>query len=162
MQLGLVGDGAAQRGRAIVLVGEGGDAEVTGADLGASVDASSLVAEAFAANPLWNVTAWFPPSIDAPVRIDDETAASVLRAAAPELYIEPVDATLAYDATSVSYVSTPAEPGTGIDVAAETPTILTTEAGQESDRLRVLGIAPLIGEAVRRIADESSVSSLFD
>jgi len=43
-----------------------------------------------------------------------------------------------------------------------TDTILTTEAGQESDRLRVLGIAPLIGEAVRRIADESSVSSLFD
>jgi len=26
----------------------------------------------------------------------------------------------------------------------------------------VLTIAPLIGEAVRRIADESSVSSLFD
>jgi ribose-phosphate pyrophosphokinase len=43
-----------------------------------------------------------------------------------------------------------------------TDTILTTEAARESDRLRVLGIAPLIGEAVRRIADESSVSSLFD
>jgi len=28
--------------------------------------------------------------------------------------------------------------------------------------IRVLSIAPLIGEAVRRIADESSVSSLFD
>ena len=27
---------------------------------------------------------------------------------------------------------------------------------------RILTIAPLIGEAVRRIADESSVSSLFD
>ena len=102
----------------IVLVGEGGGAEVTGADLGASVDASGLVAEAFAANPLWNVTAWFPESLDAPVRIDDETATSVLRAAAPELYTEPVDATLAYDASSVSYVTTPAEPGTGIDIAA--------------------------------------------
>jgi ribose-phosphate pyrophosphokinase len=43
-----------------------------------------------------------------------------------------------------------------------TDTILTTEAAQESERIRVLTIAPLIGEAVRRIADESSVSSLFD
>ena len=43
-----------------------------------------------------------------------------------------------------------------------TDTILPTEAAQESDRIRVLTIAPLIGEAVRRIADESSVSSLFD
>jgi len=43
-----------------------------------------------------------------------------------------------------------------------TDTILPTEATQASDRIRVLTIAPLIGEAVRRIADESSVSSLFD
>ncbi len=43
-----------------------------------------------------------------------------------------------------------------------TDTILPTEAARDSDRIRVLTIAPLIGEAVRRIADESSVSSLFD
>jgi ribose-phosphate pyrophosphokinase len=43
-----------------------------------------------------------------------------------------------------------------------TDTILPTDAAKDSDRLRVLTIAPLIGEAVRRIADESSVSSLFD
>ena len=43
-----------------------------------------------------------------------------------------------------------------------TDTILPTEATQASDRIRVLTIAPLIGEAIRRIADESSVSSLFD
>ena len=41
-------------------------------------------------------------------------------------------------------------------------TIMPTEATAASDRIRVLTIAPLIGEAVRRIADESSVSSLFD
>jgi ribose-phosphate pyrophosphokinase len=41
-------------------------------------------------------------------------------------------------------------------------TILPTEATRECARIRVLAIAPLIGEAVRRIADESSVSSLFD
>ena len=43
-----------------------------------------------------------------------------------------------------------------------TDTILPTEPAQASKRIRVLTIAPLIGEAVRRIADESSVSSLFD
>jgi len=43
-----------------------------------------------------------------------------------------------------------------------TDTILPTEATRASDRIRILSIAPLIGEAIRRIADESSVSSLFD
>ena len=43
-----------------------------------------------------------------------------------------------------------------------TDTILPTDAAIASDRIRILTIAPLIGEAVRRIADESSVSSLFD
>lgn len=43
-----------------------------------------------------------------------------------------------------------------------TDTILPTEETQKSDKIRLLTIAPLIGEAIRRIADESSVSSLFD
>ncbi|MFM2300615.1 MAG: hypothetical protein RLZZ84_351 [Pseudomonadota bacterium] len=43
-----------------------------------------------------------------------------------------------------------------------TDTIMASEAAQQSDKVRVLTIAPLIGEAIRRIADESSVSSLFD
>ena len=43
-----------------------------------------------------------------------------------------------------------------------TDTILPTDATHDSDRIRVLTVAPLVGEAIRRIADESSVSSLFD
>jgi ribose-phosphate pyrophosphokinase len=43
-----------------------------------------------------------------------------------------------------------------------TDSIQATEAAQQSDKIRILTIAPLIGEAIRRIADESSVSSLFD
>ena len=43
-----------------------------------------------------------------------------------------------------------------------TDSILPTDATQDSTRIRILPIAPLIGEAIRRIADESSVSSLFD
>jgi ribose-phosphate pyrophosphokinase len=40
--------------------------------------------------------------------------------------------------------------------------IQLTEAAEASDKIRALPIAPLVGEAIRRIADESSVSSLFD
>ena len=43
-----------------------------------------------------------------------------------------------------------------------TDSILPTEATKESKHIRILTIAPLIGEAIRRISDESSVSSLFD
>ena len=43
-----------------------------------------------------------------------------------------------------------------------TNSILPTDAARESKQIRILPIAPLIGEAIRRIADESSVSSLFD
>jgi ribose-phosphate pyrophosphokinase len=43
-----------------------------------------------------------------------------------------------------------------------TDTILAQEADAASDKIRVLTIAPLVAEAIRRIADESSVSSLFD
>ncbi len=43
-----------------------------------------------------------------------------------------------------------------------TDSILPTDPTRDSDRIRILSVAPLIGEAVRRIADESSVSSLFD
>ena len=43
-----------------------------------------------------------------------------------------------------------------------TDTILATDAAKDSSCIRILPIAPLIGEAIRRIADESSVSSLFD
>ena len=43
-----------------------------------------------------------------------------------------------------------------------TDTIQATEAARDCSSIRILSIATLIGEAIRRIADESSVSSLFD
>lgn len=49
-----------------------------------------------------------------------------------------------------------------LDELVITDTILPTDATRASSRIRILPVAPLIGEAVRRIADESSVSSLFD
>jgi ribose-phosphate pyrophosphokinase len=43
-----------------------------------------------------------------------------------------------------------------------TDSIAAYEAAGASDRIRILTIAPLLAEAIRRIADETSVSSLFD
>ena len=43
-----------------------------------------------------------------------------------------------------------------------TDSIGTYEAAAATDKIRILTIAPLLAEAIRRIADESSVSSLFD
>jgi ribose-phosphate pyrophosphokinase len=43
-----------------------------------------------------------------------------------------------------------------------TDSIQATEAVRVSDTMRQLTIAPLIGEAMNRIAESRSVSSLFD
>ena len=54
-----------------------------------------------------------------------------------------------------------------VDGSALSELIITDSIGQhdvikDSARIRLLTIAPLLGEAIKRIADESSVSSLFD
>src|SRR5690606_17424637 len=43
-----------------------------------------------------------------------------------------------------------------------TDSIRATEAVRVADKIREITVAPLMGEAIRRISDESSVSSLFD
>ena len=52
--------------------------------------------------------------------------------------------------------------GSALTELVITDSILPTEGTKASKVIRVLPIAPLLGEAIRRIADESSVSSLFD
>jgi len=49
-----------------------------------------------------------------------------------------------------------------IEELVTTDSIQATEAVRVAHNIRQLTIAPLLGEAIRRIADESSVSSLFD
>jgi len=43
-----------------------------------------------------------------------------------------------------------------------TDTIMTTEAAKTVKNMRVISVAPLLGEAIKRISEETSVSSLFD
>jgi len=49
-----------------------------------------------------------------------------------------------------------------LDELVMTDTIQPSEAALKSKSIRILPIAPLLGEAIRRIANEESVSKLFD
>jgi ribose-phosphate pyrophosphokinase len=52
--------------------------------------------------------------------------------------------------------------GSALKELVITDTILPTDATAASSKIRILTIAPLIGEAILRISHETSVSSLFD
>lgn len=43
-----------------------------------------------------------------------------------------------------------------------TDTIMTTDEVKKAKNIRVVSVAPLLGEAIKRISEETSVSSLFD
>lgn len=96
-----------------VTLGDGGPT-VTGADLGAGIDADAAAATAFDERPMWNVTQWFGDGYDASVTLDSDAATAALRDAAPAMFTDPVGATVAFDGTA--YAVTPAVPGEGIDV----------------------------------------------
>jgi ribose-phosphate pyrophosphokinase len=49
-----------------------------------------------------------------------------------------------------------------LDMLVTTDSIQATEAMRVSQNIRQLTIAPLLGEAIRRVSEEKSVSSLFD
>jgi lipoprotein-anchoring transpeptidase ErfK/SrfK len=93
------------------------ETELSGADLGASIDAQRLAEEAHAQNPLWKVTEWNADADVTPtVALDDEIAAAALRTAAPGLFVDPKNATMAFDAATASYTVTPAVDGAGVDL----------------------------------------------
>ena len=52
--------------------------------------------------------------------------------------------------------------GSALTELVITDSIASTESVVQAKRIRTLTIAPLLAEAIKRIADESSVSSLFD
>ncbi|MEJ1087108.1 L,D-transpeptidase family protein [Microbacterium sp. Mu-80] len=111
----------------------GADTNLSGADLGAAVDAQALAEQAFADSPMWNLGTWMGDPVTVPVTLDPETAEQALRAAVPTSYIDPTDATVVFDEAASKYVTTPAEAGTGISVD-ELATAFSTAAndGQTS------------------------------
>jgi lipoprotein-anchoring transpeptidase ErfK/SrfK len=135
----------------VVLTGAGEGAEVTGAELGAAVDAQALADAAFAQHPMWNPTAWFAET-DAEIELDPATATEALREVAPQFYTDATDATVAFDAATASYVSTPAVAGTGIDVAAVQDAI---QAAFEAGETRVQ-LDPVTTEVAADISTETA------
>ncbi|WP_337026798.1 peptidoglycan binding domain-containing protein, partial [Microbacterium sp. LB16] len=102
----------------VTLTGDGDGTVLTGTDLGASVDATALADKAFAEHPLWNLGAWMGDPVPAEITFDTAKADAALRAAVPTSFDDPVDAGVVFDAASGTYVITPSETGTGIDVNA--------------------------------------------
>ncbi len=105
---------------AVTVESPDGAITVTGADLGATVDADALADQAFAQNPMWNPSSWFPTGTDISIDVDTAAASAALRDALPGSYQAPVDATVTFDEGSQSYVATPAQPGEGIDAGVVT------------------------------------------
>lgn len=101
----------------VTLTGEGDDVVLTGAELGAAADASALADTAFAERPMWNLGAWMGDPVAADIVLDPETATAALRGAVPTSFVDPVDAGVVFDAAKSTYVVTPSQAGTGIDVA---------------------------------------------
>lgn len=115
----------------IEFTGDGGDVTLTGAELGASVNADRLAAEAFAAHPAWQVAGWFGEAAVAPVTLDAAKATTALRGAMASLYVEPTNAVVAFDAATGNYAVTPAVAGQGIDLTAVHTTLQNAfNAGQ--------------------------------
>lgn len=103
-----------------LVLGDGGPS-ITGADLGATIDAEALGTSAFSERPMWNVTQWFGDPLDAVVTVDADKATAALRAALPADYTDPIGASVAFD--GASFAVTPAVDGTGIDVDALTKSL---------------------------------------
>jgi len=94
-----------------------GGAEITGAELGATVDAQEAAAKAFEDHPLWKISDWNPSDPYAPtVTIDRDKAITALQEANADLFVEPVDASVSYDDGAFAAVA--ATPGSGPDLDA--------------------------------------------
>jgi lipoprotein-anchoring transpeptidase ErfK/SrfK len=143
----------------IVLAGAEGDPEVTGAELGASVDARALADRAFSEHPMWNPTTWYADPTTAAVRIDADAATVALRDAAPDLYVDPVDARIAFDAATASYTVIPAEPGTGIDIESVRLALQAAIAAGET-RVELDATPVQVDGAISTATADTSVATL--
>lgn len=116
-----------------------GTVSVTGADLGATVNATEIASSVFETRPAWNVTQWNGTPVAVDVTVDAAAVHKVLAAAAPDQNTEPTDASVGFDSASGAYTVTPAVAGSGLDATAVTAALVsaftdgrssTTIAGQ--------------------------------
>lgn len=138
----------------VTLTGAGDDVVLTGADLGASIDAGALADKAFAEHPLWNLGAWMGDPIAGEITLDPATADAALRSAVPTSYEDPTDAGVAFDAATASYTVTPSVSGTAVDIDGLTSAIVDTIA--DGGRSLEFSGAPV--EAAAAVTDEDATT----
>lgn len=139
----------------ITLTGAGDGTVLTGADLGADVDATALADKAFAEHPLWNLGAWMGDPVPAEIAFDTAKADAALRGAVPTSFDDPVDAGVVFDAASGTFVITPAEAGTGIDLA-DLNAAFTAAVGEGRSALEYSGDA---AEAAPAVSDDDATAT---
>ncbi len=116
----------------ITLIGAGEPTTLSGAHLGAHVDAHALAQQVHADSPAWNLSTWHPEALPVALTLDDDEAERRLREAAPAAWTEPVDATVVFDPDAGRYVTTPAVNGLGVDVPALTAAMSEALAAGET------------------------------
>ncbi len=124
-----------------------GPVTLTGADLGATIDAKAAAADAFDAAPAWKVGSWGSDAADATISIDDAKTLAALRAALPDLYVDPVDADITLDAATGVYRVIPAIEGQGVStdaVRAGLEEAVASEAGTASIEVTAVPIPALL------------------
>ncbi|CAN7195401.1 L,D-transpeptidase family protein [Microbacterium sp. LjRoot45] len=128
---GAASDAIAQRlANTTVTLGEGGPS-VTGAQLGAIVDAGTLAGQAYHDRPLWNVAQWFGDTADAEIDLDATTATAALQQVAPESFTAPTPAAIVF--ADDGYIVTPAVDGRGIDLDVVTAALQDAFSSGRSD-----------------------------
>ncbi len=164
---GAAADALAERLAAttVVLTSAEGSPELSAADLGATLDARALAERAHAEHPMWNVSTWNGDPSTAAVRIDAEAATAALRDAAPSLFTDPVDATIAFDATTAWFAATPDVPGSGVSVEAVRLALQSAlargEARVELDTAAAVAI-PAITSTASAEAQAASLNTMLD
>ncbi|WEK62398.1 MAG: L,D-transpeptidase family protein [Candidatus Microbacterium colombiense] len=138
----------------VTLTGAGDGVVLSGADLGASIAATELADQAFAAHPMWNLSTWMGDPIPGEITLDAEKATSALRGAVPSSYQDPTDAGLTFDAASGNYVVTPSAAGTGIDVGEVTSAF----AAAVADGAKSLEFSGAPTEALPAISDDDAAA----
>ncbi|MCW4456657.1 L,D-transpeptidase family protein [Microbacterium sp. MPKO10] len=124
----------------ITITSDDGSVTLTGADLGVSVDAASVASAAHDARPLWNVTTWNSGPVPVTIKVDEDTALSALREAAPEIFTMPENASIAFDSEAIAYTVVDAVAGTGLDFdafAADLSSVLSSDSHSNSDDIAV-------------------------
>lgn len=137
----------------ISLTGDGEGTVLTGADLGAAIDATALADKAFAEHPMWNLGSW-GDTVAGEITLDPAKADAALRGAVPTSFEDPLDAAVAFDAATGVYAVTPGEPGTAIDIEALTAAI--ADAVADGDRSLEFSGDPTV--ALPAVTDEDATA----